>query len=137
MESPEEVEHILKKLEPEEQKMISTFFSGPLPPPDILKEYAEIYPDAPEKLFNWVEEQQIHRHQMEKEYLKKDFNNRNMGMFFGFLIAFTFIVLACILIIDDKNAAGFILMGATIASLAGLFITQKPKSKRETKEDDK
>jgi len=73
---------------------------------------------------------------MEKEYLKKDFNNRNMGMFFGFLIALIFIVLACVLIIYDKNAAGFILMGATIASLAGLFITQKPKNKREPEEDD-
>jgi len=52
MESPETVEKILKKLEPEEQEMVSMFFSGPLPPPDILKDYAEIYPDAPEKLFN-------------------------------------------------------------------------------------
>lgn len=45
-----EANQILEKFEPEEQRVIATLFSGPLPPPKILKGYAEVYPEAPEKI---------------------------------------------------------------------------------------
>ena len=51
-----EVEHIFEKLEPDEQELIGTMisYSGPLPPPNYLKGYVEVYPEAAERIFQWV-----------------------------------------------------------------------------------
>jgi len=36
--------------------------SSPLPPPEVLKKYAEINPSFPDRLFKMVEREQKHRH---------------------------------------------------------------------------
>lgn len=65
--SPEASE-VLEKLDPEEQRTIEMMssYSGPLPPPEYLQGYVDAYPEAAERIFHWVEEQQSHRHLMEK-----------------------------------------------------------------------
>lgn len=45
----------------------ASFFSGPLPPPDILEGYERVRPGAADILFTMLKEQQAHRHEMEKQ----------------------------------------------------------------------
>ena len=45
-------------------------WSGPLPSPDILREYETIYPGAIQQLFNQHREQVDHRIQMEREVVQ-------------------------------------------------------------------
>ena len=44
-------------------------FSGPVPHPALMKEYAEIDPDFPKRLFEIAERQQIHDHAVEKDII--------------------------------------------------------------------
>lgn len=44
---------------------IRSKFSGPLPHPDILAKYEEVYPGAASKIFQMAEEQAEHRRKME------------------------------------------------------------------------
>lgn len=45
------------------------FFSGPLPPPDVLKRYGEVVPDAPRTIINWASREQNAR--INNKYLGK------------------------------------------------------------------
>lgn len=47
-------------------------FSGPLPPPEALREYADIQPDLVPKIIKMAEIEQAHRHAKEKESLAAD-----------------------------------------------------------------
>ena len=127
-----EVQHILEKLEPDEQQLISTMisYSGPLPPPEYLKGYAEVYPEAPAKIFGWVEEQQSHRHEMERNHMNKSFRHSLFGLIGGFILSLIFIIGGFVLIMMDKEVLGISLMAPFIITLATLLITQKRKDKQ-------
>lgn len=133
-----EVQHILEKLEPEEKQLISTMisYSGPLPPPEYLKGYAEVYPEAPLKIFGWVEEQQNHRHEMERNHMNKSFRYSLFGLIGGFVLSLVFIIGGFILIMMDKEVLGISLMAPFIITLATLLITQNRKNKKSTSESN-
>lgn len=132
-EHSEEVVHILEKLEPEEKELISTMisYSGPLPPPEYLRGYAEVMEDAPKRIFGWVEDQQAHRHSMEKEHLSNSFRIHNRGMLFGLIITMLFMAMGFTLIIMDKEVIGITLMAPFIITLATLIITRTRGNERE------
>lgn len=140
LESPE-VEHIFEKLEPEEQEIIGTMvssYSGPLPPPDYLQGYVEVYPEAAERIFQWVEENQSHRHQMEKDHLDKTFKHSRLGIIGGIILSLLFIILSFSLIILDKEVIGLTFIGGYIVSLVAIIVSQKSKKESENieKNDD-
>jgi uncharacterized membrane protein len=77
---PKELLDLLKDL-PEEQrgevtqKLIVTSqhltaFHGPLPPPEVLKEYQSILPGSPDRFLKLVENEQEHTHSSEKMIIK-------------------------------------------------------------------
>lgn len=136
LEDHAEVEQILDKLEPEEQSIIATMFSGPLPPPEHLQGYAEVYPDAPEKIFGWVEEQQNHRHYMEEKHLNKSFRQNTIGIISGVLVSLVFVIGGIVLIIMDKEIYGLSVMTPVIISIAGILINQRRAEKDEKDDDD-
>lgn len=53
-----------------ETRQISMEFSGPLPHPAILKQYAEIDESFPQKLFDMAERRQDHRHNLDIKNLE-------------------------------------------------------------------
>lgn len=132
----EEAENIFEKLEPEEQEeLIATMFSGPLPPPEHLAGYAEVHPEAPEKIFQWVEDQQNHRHKMEENHMNKSFRQSTIGIFSGVLISLVFIVGGIILILLDKEVYGLSVMAPVILSILGI-IKHRNNSNRNTENED-
>lgn len=66
-------------------------FRGPTPPPEILREYAELYPDAPRIIFESFERQGIHRREMEARYMRHAVMRSYLGLLSG-----TVICLACL-----------------------------------------
>ena len=72
-------------------------YSGPIPPPVVLKEYEEINPGLAEKIFLMAENEILHRQKLENEMLKADIaisnkileiNSKEVkrGQYLGFLI---------------------------------------------------
>ena len=43
----------------------ASLFSGPIPPPGLMKEYAEIDPEFPGRFIEIFERQQVHDHEVE------------------------------------------------------------------------
>lgn len=54
------------------QKTIAEFFSGPIPPPETLKIYEEIYPGITEILLRQAEEEQKLRGRLQEQALAND-----------------------------------------------------------------
>lgn len=133
VETHPEYGQILDKLDPDEQEIISTMisYSGPLPPPGILKGYSEIYPEAADKIFGWAENEQDHRQSLEKEHMYKSFNLRNTGLIGGIIISLTFILGGFILILLDKELLGLSFVAPIILSLVTLFVTQRGKREKD------
>lgn len=51
----------------EQHRSVSaSLFSGPIPPPALMREYAEIDPDFPRRFIEIFERQQTHDHEVEK-----------------------------------------------------------------------
>lgn len=132
-----EVGEILDKLDPEEKEIISTMisYSGPLPPPELLKGYAETLPDAPNRIFEMAEDQQRHRQEIESRLLDKSFNYKNFGMVCGAIITITFVICSFLLIFFDKEWYGLALLGSCVATVVGFMIIQR-YDKEENKDNN-
>lgn len=113
-------------------------FQGPIPHPDILKQYAEIIPDAPERILHLAEMQTIHRQGLEKTVIEGDNRRADRGQRFGFIVAMTAIIGGFVLIGMGKNGYGIAAILGALASLVGSFIysSETRKKERSTKITD-
>jgi len=72
----------------------ASLFSGPIPPPALMREYAELDPEFPRRFVELFERQQSHDHEVEKAVLTINkeiiLSNQEIlkrGQLFGFVLA--------------------------------------------------
>ena len=124
-------------LQPEEisEKIIQIVgheFSGPLPPPGVLKAYDEIVPGAAERIITMAESQAKHRREMEKQLLQSDITLAKRGQWIAGILSFLIIFLIGFSIFKGDQVTAGILSGTTLLGVASLFIKRKffqPESK--------
>lgn len=109
----------------------SQYFSGPLPPPEILKQYDEIVPGFAQTIVDQFVAQGEHRRQLEKTAILSDVSRANWGLAAGFLLAFIGIVGSLYIINAGRTAAG---ITAFIVSLAPLVVAFLESTRRRRKE---
>lgn len=97
-------------------------FSGPLPPPEVLKRFDEIVPGSAERIIKMAEGQFAHRTELERKVIDSDIARSRLGQILGFIIAIVGLTVALIAILYGKQWAGSIIGGATLASLVGVFM---------------
>jgi len=101
----------------------SMHFSGPIPPPSMLKEYNEAAPGAADLILKMAELQQAHRIETEREDTKR----ANRGQILAFLLAAGSFACGTITILHGHDTAGTIFGGGTILSLVYAFIRGNAK----------
>ena len=106
---------------------MESHYTSPIPRPEDLQKYNEINPKASEILFNGFEKQQSHRIALEKEIVGRQLNQHGRGQVFAFIISLVFALAAWDLGKSDHDWLGGILGGATLVSLATIFILGKKK----------
>lgn len=62
-------------------------FSGPLPPPEILKQYDEISPGLADRIVSLTENQSRHRQELEKTVIRTRSRNETLGQIFAFILS--------------------------------------------------
>lgn len=60
-------------------------FSGPLPPPEVLRDYGEVLPGLSEKIVEMADREQRHRHKIETDDLQLDRREARRGQYLGTL----------------------------------------------------
>jgi len=113
-------------------------FSGPLPHPEILRQFEQVSPGAAERIIKMAEEQSLHRRELEKKVIESDISQSKWGQRLGFVISMTGLVVSALVAIYGNPIAGTIIGVGTIASLVGVFMygTNSRKQEREKKEVD-
>jgi len=109
-------------------------FSGPLPPPAILKGYEDILPGAADRIVRMAEKQSEHRQVLEKKVISVETFKSKVGLFLAFIICLYFMWIGYQLIIHDKKITGFILALTPLGGIIGMFIVQKNKDTKKEKE---
>ncbi|MDQ3313582.1 MAG: DUF2335 domain-containing protein [Verrucomicrobiota bacterium] len=117
-----------------EQRFEGKFFSGPLPPSEELKAYADISPQFPERIFSMAEKEQSHRHGLEQRRMGAQIWLNKAGQIFGFVLAVLIMGLAGALLFYDKKVEGLISLAAGLGTLIGPFIYRVRRERTVKKE---
>ena len=137
---------VLKSL-PEDKKKIITnaffamersTFSGPIPPPELFKEYEEVLPGATERILKMAEKQQDHRTKIEEKIAENNFSLSIRGQIFGCFLAFVCLLVSAFLGYNGHDWLGGIIGGGSIISILIVFVLNKePSSPKNEKNQDK
>lgn len=110
---------------------VSQTYSGPIPPPDLLRKYDEVVPGAARSILDsWVR-QCDHRIRLESRVVTSDILRSWAGLACGFVVALVALVGGGYLIVSGHEISGAVLSTSALAGLVGTFIYGTESRKRE------
>lgn len=123
---------------------IRSEFSGPIPPPSIIRGYEEILPGAADRIISMAEGQIAHRQAMERQMVMAESRDSLLGVLFAFFLG-TGCIIAAVMIVffvreNGAAIAGSILGITGVGSITSGFIRsvkgeQKQNTEKSTKKD--
>jgi uncharacterized membrane protein len=102
--------------------IVHQHFSGPLPPPAVLKQYDDVAPGAAERIIKKFESQTAHRIKLETMVVLSGFIKEVGGLVCGFVIAMTAIIGGIYTVLQGHPFLGGSLSFAGLAALVGAFL---------------
>lgn len=106
-------------------------FQGPLPPPEILRQYGEVVPNGAERIMSMAERNQEHRHGLEKEVITKGVRNESRGQWLGFILFILLIAAGTYLLATGKRIEGLSTLVLNATTFAALFVYSRRAKERE------
>lgn len=101
---------------------VSASYSGPIPPPAMLKQYDEVVAGAAARILGMAEDQSKHRMQIEQRVLYHDSVRAYLGMVCGLTLGVVAIAGGSIAAYYGRDWFGGTLSLSGLASLVGVFI---------------
>ena len=111
------------------QQVSQRTFSGPIPDPKTLSEYAAAGPDIADRIVKMAEAEQQHQQEQGNKLLDAAIKTEKRGQHYALFISLTVIIGAAYLIGIDKEIYGSVLGGSTLLGLVYLFVTGKKENK--------
>lgn len=106
-------------------------FSGPLPHPEILEKYDQIYPNSAKIILDAFQGQGEHRQFLERIVVKQGARDSLIGLIFAFIIGMTTILSGAYCIIIGQPYAGAFLGGSGLTGLVGTFVYGSHQRRQE------
>lgn len=101
---------------------VSRLWSGPLPPPEVFRQYP---PEVQKAIVAQANSQIKHRQSIENKVIDSNISNSKIGMKFAFAITVALIVTGTVLIIIGKSTAGLVAIFGPTAFHGGNYLIQK------------
>ncbi|MCT0254521.1 MULTISPECIES: DUF2335 domain-containing protein [unclassified Synechocystis] len=147
IEDVSELKEILRQEVVEIKSIERRFYSGPIPPPEIIRGYEEVVQGSADRILKMTEKQLEHRIATENKQLDhsiksetKLINNEAslsyLGLVAGFMIAMFGLSGAIYLGIKDKPVASASMTGFALVSLVSVFISGKSIIKKQSPKDN-
>lgn len=133
---PDAIRQIIEgtSLPPKEKQRIAiqmaSFFSGPLPHPNTLKEYDQIVQNGAERIFAKFEAQTNHRIQLENFAVREQLGQSSRGQIFGFIISILGLGLSVVLAIFGHEILASTIGGSTLIGLVTVFVVGRGSVKK-------
>ncbi len=124
------IPEIISGLPEDDQKMIASVilarsFSGPIPPPHILKGYEDVLPGSADRILRMAEEQSKHRQSLENQVIPEQLAQSRRGQYFGFSLALICLVSSSVLAFYGMTVVASILASTTIGAVVYTFVLGK------------
>lgn len=101
------------------------YFSGPLPPPEILSGYEQIEQGLASRIVSMAEREQSHTHAMDRRLLRNEYLSDHAGRIAAVVVAVLFLA-GSVWLIDRGHAwPGLALGTIDLAALVSVFIYGK------------
>lgn len=108
-------------------------FSGPFPPPNLLREYKDIQDDLVERIVQLAEREQAHAHSQDKRHLdlveiqlKADAVTTRRASQYGLVIVLAFLAVGTAAIFTGQPYIGVAIMGGCLATVLAIYLGRKP-----------
>lgn len=111
-------------------------YSGPLPPAEQLRAYEQVLPGSPDRILRMAERQQEHRLALESITVREAANRSWWGLRLGFVITLLVVGVGAAAIFTGRSLAGFGVILADLAVLAGVFVYGRAEQRKERVEKD-
>ncbi len=135
IEDPKKLE---KTSKPELVRLAAQFYSGPIPPPQMLAEYEKALPGAADRIICMAEKQEDHRHYIEKSIQKTESRDSLLGIVSAVLIGVVIIGAGTSIVILVPGTAGALSGGLLnlfgVATVIGKFLGNG-KSEQQNKSE--
>ncbi len=109
-------------------------FSGPMPHPDMLREYENLCPGFAERSLRMVEEQSEHRRTMEAHVTKSKVKHEATGQIMAFVVALALMGVGGMAVYLKEIAVGSTFVGVDFVALIGMFIYRQVREEKRSKE---
>lgn len=113
-----------------ESHIVAQAFSGPLPPPTILNQYDE---QTRHTIVKMADRQSLHRQSLERALLNSNITNEHTGMWIAAVLTAFMLICGVYLLINDKNAVGFLLVFGPAIFHVGNYIYFRRQESQEKK----
>lgn len=119
-----------------ERRITQQSFDGPLPHPEIFRQYGQVIKNAPERILTVFEEDSAHLRYMQREALQaqKDDNRRVQWMAFS-LIAGGYLMAALFAYMEKNALAGIVLTTTIIGTVVG-FLQNRHHDSRPSQDEN-
>jgi len=97
-------------------------FSGPLPSPEVLREYDLIAPGAADRIIKMAESYAAHEQSMERAALHAKVREKRLGQLLGFVLAVAALSTSVMVARLGYPWVSGVLGGSTIVSLVAVFV---------------
>lgn len=104
---------------------VASAFSGPIPPPNILKQYDDIVPGAADRILKMAEQQSAHRQRLEVKAVDSMDFNAKLGTISGLIVALIFAIVATYCIYKGANLIGLAMVIGDITGLLFAYLYGK------------
>jgi uncharacterized membrane protein len=111
-------------------------WSGPYPPPDLLRGYEDVLPGAADRIMTMAESQQAHRHHLENVSVEGGSKRAWWGLWLGFAISLVVLGLGTAIILTGHTWEGATVMSVDVVALAGVFVYGRREQRRERETKD-
>lgn len=109
----------------------SMSFSGPIPPPNILKEYIDINPEFAQLIIQMSIDEQKYAHSRDNKIIDKSFESKTRGQNYALVIAIIAIIGGITCILFGFEISGSIVSGVGLTGLVSEFLGKSKKSDKK------
>lgn len=114
-------------------EVVQSEFSGPIPPPSIIKGYEEVLPGSADRIIKMAENQSSHRQAMESKMVKTEARDSLLGEIFAFILGMSCIIAAIIIVLHVPESSGAIASSVLGMTGIGAIVITLIKSTRTEK----
>lgn len=114
----------------------SMTYSGPIPHPQLLREFNDVIPDGANRIMIMAEKQSEHRRNLEEKIVNANNRDSLLGIIFALVIALVIIGSGTFLLFNDKEVSGMGLLLSGIGTFITVFIVGKRNDDKQHQEQE-